>query len=94
MPSIVKSYAGFDVRMMCTFYGGVPPISITLTKRGKQLIQGVVVKGNSLYGTIRTSLRAAFGSYECIARDKNRNTRKHRFSLLKAGRTGLQLSDW
>lgn len=88
-PAIVKSYKKFDVRLVCTFKGGDPPINITLTRRGRRLIDGVVVKGKILYGTIKTTHWAAFGSYHCIAVDSKGKKVKHKINLKKAGKTLL-----
>jgi len=84
-PMIVKSYKRFKVRLVCTFKGGVPPVTIILTKGGRRLTQGVVVKRKVLYVKLNTSHRAAFGSYECIATDAKGNRVKQRITLQRAG---------
>ena len=90
---IVKSFKGFGVRLVCAFKGGVPPITITLSKGGSRLTEGAVVKGKVLYATVKTGQRAAFaggfGSYECIAADAKGNRVKQRITLQKAGKTNL-----
>lgn len=86
-PPIVKTYKRFDVTLVCTFKGGVPPINITLSRGGRRLTDGVVVKGKALYGTLKTNRWTAFGSYVCIATDANGNRVKHKVNLKKAGKT-------
>ncbi|KAL9978550.1 hypothetical protein ACROYT_G016078 [Oculina patagonica] len=91
-PPIVKTYKKFDVRLVCTFKGGDPPVNITLTRRGRRLTDGVVVKGKVLFGTVKTNHWAAFGSYNCIATDAKGNQVKYRINLKKAGARDLTSS--
>ena len=84
-PPVVKTYKKFDTRLICTFKGGHPPVNITLTRRGRRLTDGVVVKGKVLYGTIKTNHWAAFGSYRCMATDAKGNHVKYRINLKKTG---------
>lgn len=86
-PPIVKTYKKFDVRLVCTFKGGDPPINITLTRRGRRLTDGVVVKGKVLFGTVKTNHWGAFGSYQCTATDAKGKQVKYRINLKKAGKT-------
>ena len=83
---MVKSYKGFQVRLVCAFKGGVPPINITLTRGWRRLTQRVVVKRKVLYVTLKTDHTAAFGSYECIATDAKGDRVKQRITLQKAGK--------
>lgn len=92
-PMIVKSYRRFKVRLVCTFKGGVPPVTIILTKGGRRLTQGVVVKRKVLYVKLNTSHRAAFGSYECIATDAKGNRVKQRITLQRAGKNHLTVTN-
>ena len=85
-PPVVKTYKKFDTRLICTFKGGHPPVNITLTRRGRRLTDGVVVKGKVLYGTIKTNHWAAFGSYQCMATDAEGNQVKYRINLKKTGK--------
>ena len=85
-PPVVKTYKKFDTRLICTFKGGHPPVNITLTRRGRRLTNGVVVKGKVLYGTIKTDHWAAFGSYRCMATDAKGSQVKYRINLRKIGR--------
>ena len=84
-PPVVKTYKKFDTRLICTFKGGHPPVNITLTRRGRRLTDGVVVKGKALYGTIKTNHWAAYGSYQCMATDAKGNQVKYRINLKKTG---------
>ena len=85
-PPVVKTYKKFDTRLICTFKGGHPPVNITLTRRGRRLTDGVVVKEKVLYGTIKTDHWAAFGSYRCMAADAKGSQVKYRINLKKIGR--------
>lgn len=85
-PPVVKTYKGFDVRLVCTFKGGDPPVNIKLTRRGKRVIRGVVVRGTVLYATIKTTHTKVFSSYECIATDSKARKIKHKIHLRKAGK--------
>ena len=79
-PSIVKTLKRFDARLVCTFKGGAPPINIRLTRRGRRLTDGVVVKGRVLFAAIKTNHRRAFNSYECTATDAKENKMKQNLS--------------
>ena len=84
-PPVVKTYKKFDTRLICTFKGGHPLVNITLTRRGRRLTDGVVVKGKALYGTIKTNHWAAYGSYQSMATDAKGNQVKYRINLKKTG---------
>ncbi|XP_022782999.1 uncharacterized protein LOC111323825 [Stylophora pistillata] len=84
-PPLVKTYKGFDVRLVCMFKGGDPPVNIKLTRRGKRFLRGVEVRGTVLYATIKTTQRKAFSSYECTATDSKGKKIKHKINLRKAG---------
>ena len=86
-PPVVKTYKKFDTRLICAFKGGHSPVNITLTRRGRKLTDGVVVKGKILYGTVKTNHWAAFGLYKCLATDAKGNQVKYRINLKKAGKT-------
>ena len=85
-PPVVKTYKKFDTRLICAFKGGHSPVNITLTRRGRRLTDGVVVKGKILYGTVKTNHWATFGSYTCMATDAKGNQVKYRINLKKAGK--------
>lgn len=89
-PPVVKTYKKFDTRLICTFKGGHPPVNITLTRRGRRLTDGVVVRGKVLYGTVKTNHWAAFGSYQCMATDAKGNQVKYRINLRKTGKALLR----
>ena len=85
-PMNVKSFKGFEVRLVCAFKGGVPPVTITAFKGRKRLTEGVVMRKKVLHITVKTSQRTAFGSYECIASDAKKSRVKQRIILQRAGK--------
>lgn len=84
-PRFVRSFKGFQVRLVCSFKGGISPVTISVFKGGRRIIQGVLVKGKALYVTVKTNRTAAFGSYDCIAKDFKGTRVKQRITLQKAG---------
>ena len=88
-PRFVRSFKGFQVRLVCSFKGGISPVTISVFKGGRRIIQGVLVKGKALYVTVKTNRTAAFGSYDCIAKDFKGTRVKQRITLQKAGKLSL-----
>lgn len=70
---VVKIYKKFDIRLICVFKGGYFLVNIILIRRGRWLIDKVVVKGKILYGIVKIDYWVVFGLYKCMVMDVKGN---------------------
>lgn len=84
-PRYVRSFKGFQVRLVCAFKGGVPPVNLLVLKGGRTMSDGVLVRGKYVFITVWTNQTRAFGSYDCVAKDAKGKKIKQRITLQRAG---------